>query len=134
MERDANYFAVGSFVVLVLVMGVLFVYWYSAASDHTNYRRYEIYFDGSVSGLTAGSPVRYLGVDVGRVRGIHIDPRSPNRVQVIADIVPGTPVSAHTVAQLSLQGITGLLYIDLEQQGANAGGRRLLSDVPSEHY
>ena len=31
-------------------------------------QRYEIYFDGSVSGLSEGSTVRYLGVVVGRVR------------------------------------------------------------------
>jgi len=134
MEREANYFVVGSFVLLVLAMGVLFIYWYSAANRHADYSHYEIYFDGSVSGLTAGSPVRYLGVDVGQVQRIRIDPRSANRVQVIIGIQPHTPVSARTVAQLSLQGVTGLLYIDLQRQGANAGGRRLLSNVPSEKY
>ncbi|HEX4025518.1 MAG TPA: MlaD family protein [Steroidobacteraceae bacterium] len=134
MEREANYFVVGSFVLLVLVMGVLFIYWYSTANSHADYTHYEIYFDGSVSGLTTGSPVRYLGVDVGQVQRIRIDPRSANRVQIIIDIQPSTPVSASTVAELSLQGVTGLLYIDLEQQGENAGGRRLLSNVPSEHY
>ncbi len=40
-------------------------------------RRYEIYFDGSVSGLSEGSTVRYLGVAVGRVTRIGIDPRDP---------------------------------------------------------
>ncbi len=29
MEREANYAAVGAFVVLVVIMAVLFVYWYS---------------------------------------------------------------------------------------------------------
>jgi phospholipid/cholesterol/gamma-HCH transport system substrate-binding protein len=134
MEREANYFAVGAFVLLVLAMGVLFIYWYSTANNHADYSHYEIYFDGSVSGLTAGSPVRYLGVDVGQVQRIRIDPRSANRVQVTIGIDPGTPISAQTVAQLSLQGVTGLLYIDLQQQDQEAGGRRLLSNVPSEKY
>ncbi len=134
MEREANYFVIGAFVLLVLVMGVLFIYWYSTANDHADYKHYEIYFDGSVSGLTAGSPVRYLGVNVGQVQNIRIDPRSANRVQVIIDIQPSTPISGSTVAQLSLQGVTGLLYIDLQQQDQDAGGRRLLSNVPSEQY
>lgn len=120
MEREANYLAVGSFVLLVLVMGFLFVYWYSASIDHRFYVRYEIYFDGSVSGLSEGGPVRYLGVDVGRVVRIRIDPRAANRVQVIADIDATTPISDRTLAKLSLQGITGLLFIDLKQDG-NAG-------------
>jgi len=134
VEREANYLAVGGFVLLVVVMGVLFVYWYSASSDHRFYVRYEIYFDGSVSGLTEGGPVRYLGVDVGRVLRIRIDPRAANRVQVVAEIDATTPISERTLAQLSLQGITGLLYIDLEQQRADDGGRRILAAVPSERY
>lgn len=134
MEREANYLAVGSFVLLVVVMGFLFVYWYSASGEHRYYVRYEIYFDGSVSGLSDGGPVRYLGVDVGRVVRIRIDPRAANRVQVVADIDATTPISERTLAQLSLQGVTGLLYIDLEQQRADDTGRRILAAVPSERY
>jgi phospholipid/cholesterol/gamma-HCH transport system substrate-binding protein len=134
MEREANYLAVGSFVLLVVVMGFLFVYWYSASIEHRFYVRYEIYFDGSVSGLSEGGAVRYLGVDVGRVVRIRIDPRAANRVQVIADIDATTPISDGTLAQLSLQGITGLLYIDLQQQRSDDSGRRILAAVPSERY
>jgi phospholipid/cholesterol/gamma-HCH transport system substrate-binding protein len=134
MEREANYLAVGSFVLLVVVMGGLFVYWYSASSEHRFFVRYEIYFDGSVSGLSEGGPVRYLGVDVGRVIRIRIDPRAANRVQVVADIDATTPISERTLAQLSLQGVTGLLYIDLEQQRPGDNGRRILAAVPSERY
>ena len=67
MERDANYVAVGAFVLLITAMAALFVYWYSDTRDQRTFNRYEIYFDGSVGGLGAGSQVRYLGVDVGRV-------------------------------------------------------------------
>jgi phospholipid/cholesterol/gamma-HCH transport system substrate-binding protein len=115
MDRDANYFAVGAFVLLVIAMGVSFVFWYTNQQDRHTYQRYEIYFNGSVSGLTAGSPVRYLGVDVGKVVRIEIDPQQRNRVQVIADIESSAPIDARTRASLSLQGITGLLFIDLEQ-------------------
>ena len=134
VEREANCLAVGGFVLLVVVMGVLFVYWYSANSEHRFYVRYEIYFDGSVSGLSEGGQVRYLGVDVGRVIHIRIDPRAANRVQVIADIDATTPISERTLAQLSLQGVTGLLFIDLEQQRPDDNGRRILAAVPSERY
>ena len=135
MEREANYLAVGSFVVLVLVVGALFIYWYQGANErHRNFRRYEVYFDGSVSGLSDGGPVRYLGVDVGRVETIQVDPRSANRVRVIADIEANTPISSRTVAQLSLQGITGVMYIDLRQLSPQDSGRRLLADVPSERF
>lgn len=118
MEREANYAAVGAFVLLVTLIAALFVYWYSDTREHRSYNRYEIYFDGSVSGLERGGAVRYLGVGVGRVVDMRIDPRNPARVEVIVDIDSRTPISQKTIAQLNLQGVTGLLYIDLlEGQG-----------------
>jgi phospholipid/cholesterol/gamma-HCH transport system substrate-binding protein len=115
MEREANYAAVGAFVLLVTLVGALFIYWYSDSRDHKTFRRYEIYFDGSISGLERGAAVRYLGVGVGRVQQLRIDPRDPGRVQVIVDIDSSTPISDKTLAELQLQGVTGLLFIDLQQ-------------------
>jgi phospholipid/cholesterol/gamma-HCH transport system substrate-binding protein len=131
MEREANYTAVGAFVLLIITMAGLFVYWYAGNSDARDYRRYEIYFEGSVSGLNRGSTVRYLGVEVGKVIAIRIDKRAADRVQVIADIDSQAPISQDTLASLSLQGVTGLLYIDLL---AEADSKRRLDPVPSEQY
>jgi phospholipid/cholesterol/gamma-HCH transport system substrate-binding protein len=131
MEREANYTAVGAFVLLIASMAGLFVYWYAGNSDARDYQRYEIYFEGSVSGLNRGSTVRYLGVEVGRVAAIRIDKRADDRVQVIADIDTQAPISRDTLASLSLQGVTGLLYIDLL---AEANSKRRMDPVPSERY
>jgi phospholipid/cholesterol/gamma-HCH transport system substrate-binding protein len=120
MDRDANYVAVGAFVLLVIAMALSFVLWYTNQRDKHVYLRYEIYFPGTVSGLSPGGPVRYLGVDVGRVARIMIDPQQRNRVLVIVDIEANAPIDGRTRASLSLQGITGLLFIDLKQDG-NAG-------------
>jgi phospholipid/cholesterol/gamma-HCH transport system substrate-binding protein len=92
MDRDANYVAVGAFVLLVIAMGVSFVFWYTGQQDKRSYRRYEIYFQGSVSGLPEGGPVRYLGVDVGKVVHIMVDQQQRNRVLVIADIDSSAPI------------------------------------------
>jgi phospholipid/cholesterol/gamma-HCH transport system substrate-binding protein len=115
MDRDSNYVAVGAFVLLVIAMAVSFVFWYTDQQDKRTYQRYEIYFPGSVSGLTAGSPVRYLGVDVGKVVRIMLDPQQRKTVQVTADIDSTAPIDDRTRASLSLQGVTGLLFVDLEQ-------------------
>jgi phospholipid/cholesterol/gamma-HCH transport system substrate-binding protein len=119
MDRDANYVAVGAFVLLILVMGAGFVFWYTDTADRREYVRYEIYFDGSVFGLSEGGSVRYLGVAVGRVARIGLDPRDPSRVRVLADIEDGTPIKKETVARLALQGVTGLLFIDLKPRDPN---------------
>jgi len=131
MEREANYAAVGAFVLLVSLLGALFVYWYSDAREHRDYNRYEIYFTGSVSGLDKGAAVRYLGVGVGRVSDMRIDPRDSSRVEVVVDIDATTPISPSTVAELGLQGVTGLLYIDLLEDKSN---KRLAPPVASLRY
>jgi len=134
MEREANYVAVGAFVLLVSVMAALFVYWYSDSREQRSYTRYEVYFDGSVTGLTVGGQVRYLGVDIGRVARIKLDRRAADRVQVLVDIDAEAPISDRTLAELSLQGVTGLLYIDLQQQKPGSQAERLMEPVPSERY
>jgi len=114
MERDANYVAVGAFVLLLLAIAVGFVLWYSETGDRRSYQRDAIYFDGSVFGLSEGGSVRYLGVAVGRVVRIGVDPNDPGRVRVVADIYEDTPIAENTVARLALQGVTGLLFVDLK--------------------
>ena len=131
MEREANYAAVGAFVLILALVGALFVYWYSDTREHKSFQRYEIYFDGSVSGLDRGAAVRFLGVDVGRVVDMRLDPTDASRVQVVADIDSSAPISTQTVAELSLQGVTGLLYIDLSKARE---GRQVLPMVPSQKY
>jgi hypothetical protein len=56
MDRDANYVAVGAFVMLAIALATGFVLWYTDAEGKHDYQRYEIYFEGTVAGLTEGSP------------------------------------------------------------------------------
>jgi phospholipid/cholesterol/gamma-HCH transport system substrate-binding protein len=131
MDRDPNYVAVGVFVVLLIAMASGFVLWYSDTGDRRSFVRHEIYFDGSVFGLSEGGSVRYLGVAVGRVARIGLDPRDSSRVRIIADISEDTPIRPDTVARLALQGVTGLLFIDLKPADPQRPG---LTEVPSLQY
>jgi phospholipid/cholesterol/gamma-HCH transport system substrate-binding protein len=131
MDRDARYAAVGAFVLLLAALATWFVLWYSESTELHDYRRYEIYFQGSVTGLNEGQSVRFLGVVVGRVVHILLDPRAADRVQVIADIDSKAPIDEHTLASLTLQGVTGLLYVDLAQ---DRGDRPVMPPVPSQRF
>ena len=76
-------------------------------------------------GPSKGSPVRYLGVDVGRVTYLGVDKADPGQVKVIADIDSSAPISGGTLAKLGLLGLTGLLYIDLQQNPDTSGTKAL---------
>src|SRR5689334_16023090 len=50
MEREANYVAVGAFILLVVGMAVAFIIWYTDSSDGVHYTTYEISFAGNAPG------------------------------------------------------------------------------------
>lgn len=94
-----------------LVAGVLWL-----ASGGAVRKQYELYLaivDESVAGLNVNAPVKYSGVDVGKVREIRLDPGNPERVNLLFAIESGTPVKEDTVAVLKTQGLTGIAYVEL---------------------
>lgn len=75
--------------------------------------KYLTYLTGDVTGLGVGSPVRYRGVPVGSVRDIRLDPENVERVQVLMEVAVDAPIKEDTIAQIALQGITGVAFIQL---------------------
>lgn len=113
MEIRASYMLVGA-VVLALITGLAaFSVWLVKADVDRQSTVYEIYFEGSVTGLQEGSQVRYRGIPVGRIVDIGIDPENVERVRTVAEIDHETPITKDTVATLEMQGITGVAYVQL---------------------
>ena len=109
-----NYAIVGAFVLVlgaVLIAGLLWLA--SGGMLQKQYDRYLAIVDESVAGLNVNAPVKYSGVDVGKVRNIHLDPGNPQRVILLFAIERGTPIKADTVAVLKTQGLTGIAYVEL---------------------
>lgn len=75
---------------------------------------YVAYQDVSVSGLEVGSPVKYLGITVGSIAEIIIDPDDVNRIIVRLSLKEGTPVKADASADIVAMGITGLKTIEIK--------------------
>ena len=69
--------------------------------------------DESVAGLNLNAPVKYNGVDVGKVKGIELDQDKPERVRLTFAIERGTPIKQDTLAVLKTQGLTGIAYVEL---------------------
>lgn len=113
METRANYFLVGVFVLALMAGTFVLVMWLGKAGLQDNRILYYIYVRGSVTGLQNGAPVQYRGVPVGTVTDIAIDADNVELIQVTVGIKAGTPIKTDTVAQLQLQGITGLSFVQL---------------------
>lgn len=118
MEPKVNYTLVGSFIVLLTAALAGAVLWLGKGEYRKAYDRYYAYMTESVSGLSVNSPVKYRGVEVGRVKEIILNPDDPEEVRLTLDIAQGTPVKEDTVATLTTQGLTGLAIVNL------AGGSR----------
>ena len=118
MEAKVNFVVIGAFVLLLgaaLAGGVL---WFSSGKyNRKSYDTYETYMTDSVSGLNLNAPVRYRGVEVGRVRRIALAPGNVEQVQLTLDIEHGSPVKEDTVAVLQTQGLTGIAFLELTGGG-----------------
>jgi len=113
METRAGYFVVGSFVLLS-IFGILAFFLWLAKNDldyKTDY--YTIYFPGSVTGLTIGGAVNYLGVPVGTVKNIELDADNLERVNITVAIKDSIPIKEDAYASLELQGLTGYKLVQL---------------------
>jgi len=91
------------------------VLWISSGrSTRKDYDTYLAFSSESVSGLNRQAPVKYKGVEVGAVREIGLDPEDPQNVRLVLAIERGVPIKQDTVAVLSVQGLTGIAFLDLE--------------------
>ena len=113
METKASYVLVGSFVLGFLVAMVAAIIWISGSELDEDFSYYDILFDGSVTGLKDGNPVRYRGVPVGVVTDIRINEENVEQVRVTIEIQSSTPIKEDAEASLEFQGLTGVGYVQI---------------------
>ncbi len=123
METRASHILVGGFVLAFLAGLVAFAIWIAKVDLDATYREYDIFFDGSVSGLYKRSVVYYLGIPVGDVRDITLAPHDTQKVRVHVRLRDEVPVTEGASARLEFQGLTGVAYIELK--GGPQGGARI---------
>src|SRR5947208_13678317 len=111
MNTAMHYFLTGLFSIGPSAAASLFFLWL-ANPGHRDDVIYRIHFAESVSGLALGDPVKFRGVDVGKVKTMGIDPADPRRVQVDVRLRKEAPVKTDTKATLKLKGITGVVFIE----------------------
>jgi phospholipid/cholesterol/gamma-HCH transport system substrate-binding protein len=120
METRANYALVGFFTLTVIAAALGFIYWFAAGQGNGARVSYRVVFQGSVSGLVRGSPVRFNGLRVGEVTTIDFLPNDPSRMAAQIDVDARTPVKTDTRARLEYQGLTGQAAVALSGGASNA--------------
>lgn len=118
MEHKSHALWAGFFTIAMLCAAILGAIWLNR--DKTQRTPYEITTTHAVAGLNPQALVRYKGLAVGRVNKIEFDDDVPGQLLIDISIDPETPITTSTFATLGYQGVTGIAFIALDDQGASA--------------
>ncbi|MBK6649945.1 MAG: MCE family protein [Betaproteobacteria bacterium] len=129
MENKSHALAAGSFVLALVVLMLSLVFWLT--KDANKGRVYEISTTETVSGLQNQAPVRFKGVLIGKVTRMGFDPQSTGHVLIRIEVDPHAPVTQTTYATLNSQGITGLSFVQLDDESASSAALETSRSEPA---
>ena len=128
METKVSFSIVGAFVLVLGVLLIAIALWLAAGGAwQKDYDTFWAIENESVAGLNLNAPVKYNGVDVGKVQRIDLDRANPERVILSFAIERGTPVKEDTIAVLKTQGLTGITYVELSGGARNSPPLRAIA-------
>lgn len=120
MENKAHALAAGTFVLVVAALLMGLAAWLS--SDKKVGDIYELSTSEAVTGLSEQAAVRFRGITVGKVTHIGFDPLNKGHVLLRISVDKGLPLTRSAYGTLGYQGVTGLAFVQLDNDGD--------SDVP----
>ncbi|MEZ4599716.1 MAG: MlaD family protein [Syntrophotaleaceae bacterium] len=133
MSERANYFKIGLFILVALTIGVIGLMVFGAGTLFQQKFYAETYFVESVQGLDIGSPVKFRGVQIGRVEEITLvgtEYETEKRYvlvrislfskafgamsQAAVEELVKTEVEKGLRIQLAFPGVTGTAYLEAD--------------------
>lgn len=120
MENRANYALIGAVILFAAVALLGVIIWMGQVQFNREYEEYDVVFDGPVNGLSEGAAVRYLGLKVGEVEELRIDPGNDSRVIARIRVDSETPVRVDSTAILDFVGLTGATFIQIQAGSQNS--------------
>ncbi len=120
METQANHVLIGAVTVLGALLAVALGLWSASYRTDAAWQVFEVHFSQAVTGLAVGSVVQYNGINMGNVRDLYLDPEDPSRVIAVARVDAQAPVREDTTARLTVNGLTGVSFIQLRGGSASA--------------
>ena len=107
METRANYVLIGAFTLAAVVGAFLFIMWIAGYGSAGSHKTFQVVFNGSVAGLSAGANVSFNGIKVGEVTHLTFSRSDPHQVVADIDVNSEAPIDKNTRARLETQGLTG---------------------------
>ncbi len=112
--KRAQKLRLGVFILVSSLLLLLMIVYFAAQTLFERKDHYYIaYREISVSGLEVGSPVKFLGINVGSIAEISIAPDDVNTIIVKIALQEDTPIKVDAVADIVSMGITGLKTIEI---------------------
>lgn len=130
MENRAHALAAGLFVILLSMAVAAVAVWFGGETVVRD--RYLLVSEVPVTGLNPQATVRYRGVSVGKVEDIRLDPKNAHFIFVRIAVDRDVPLTKNTYAQLGYQGLTGLAFIQLNDDGKHIERLQTDSDSPAQ--
>lgn len=114
MEQRPHYLVVGVFVLVLMVLGIIFVLWFSKVDIIGKENFYEIFFAGTVTGLRENEEVKFRGIPIGKVIKISVSKIDPDKVRVLVNINKPELIREDAIATIEAQGLTGYTFVQIK--------------------
>jgi phospholipid/cholesterol/gamma-HCH transport system substrate-binding protein len=117
MENRAHALIAGLFTLLLAAAAAVALWWLGQTKEDASF--YLLETRRNVTGLNIEAAVRYRGIRAGKVEDIFVDAKDPRVILVRVSVDNRFHLTKGTIAQLGFQGITGLAYVQLEDDGSH---------------
>ncbi|WP_374360969.1 MlaD family protein [Pseudoduganella danionis] len=129
MENRSHALTTGFFTITLLIAAILFGLWFNR--DRVERAPYVLATTRPIPGLNPQAPVRYRGLQVGKVASITFDPNVTGQILVTLNINKDAPITSTTFATLGYQGVTGIAFIQLDDDSVGSPRLATNADTPA---
>ncbi|MCK9382864.1 MAG: MlaD family protein [Sulfuritalea sp.] len=117
MENRSHALAAGIFTLLLGLASAVAIWWLGQSDESTT--TYVLETRRNVTGLNVQAQVRYRGIRAGKVSAIEPDAADPRVILVRINVDSRFKLTKGSTAQLGYQGVTGLAYVQIEDDGTS---------------
>jgi phospholipid/cholesterol/gamma-HCH transport system substrate-binding protein len=130
MENRAHALAAGLFVIFLAAAVAAVAIWFGGGAATRD--KYLLVSELPVNGLNPQAVVRYRGVMVGKVESIRLNPENPHFILIRIAVDRDLQLTKNTYAQLGFQGLTGLAFVQLNDDGKSTERLVTSADNPAQ--